>query len=143
MCSPGGHLLEMLALETAWGGLPHTWITYEAPDVEHLLDEHEVVLMHGPTNRNIKNLLKNIPLAWRVLRRHQPDVVLSTGAGLALPFFLVGKLMGKRLVYVESFARVKGISLTGRLVYPLCDSFFVQWPGACRHKRAQYVGSVL
>jgi UDP-N-acetylglucosamine:LPS N-acetylglucosamine transferase len=71
-------------------------------------------------------------------------VILSTGAGLAVPFFLVGKLLGIRLVYVESVTRIETISLTGRLVYRLADRFFVQWPEAARRlPRAEFAGAVL
>lgn len=143
VCSPGGHLLEMLALEAAWTGFDHLWVTYDAPDANCLLTERRVELVHGPTNRHIGNALRNFPAAWRVLRSYRPDTILSTGAGVALPFFVLGRLLRKRLVFVESLARVDDLSLTGRLVYPLCDEFFVQWPSAQRLKRARWEGSVL
>jgi UDP-N-acetylglucosamine:LPS N-acetylglucosamine transferase len=118
-------------------------VTLQAPDVDHLLAGEEVVTAHGPTNRSVGNLLRNLPLAWRVVRRGKADVILSTGAGLAVPFFVVGKLLRRRLVYVESLTRTETVSLTGRLVYPLADEFFVQWPRAARRARMRYEGSVL
>jgi beta-1,4-N-acetylglucosaminyltransferase len=143
VCSPGGHLLQMLCLRPAWEGMERTWITLEAPDSRHLLDTERVVLARGPTNRSLRALAANLRLAWSVVRRERPRVILSTGAALAFPFFLVGKLLGVRLVYVESMTRIEGLSLTGRLVYPLADAFFVQWPGAARPRRARYVGGLL
>jgi beta-1,4-N-acetylglucosaminyltransferase len=56
---------------------------------------------------------------------------------------VVGKLLRRRLVYVESLTRTETVSLTGRLVYPLADEFFVQWPRAARRARMRYEGSVL
>ena len=144
VCSPGGHLQQMLCLEPAWRELGRTWVTLQAADTEHLLSDEQVVIANGPTNRSLRALLANLRLAWRVVRRERPDANLSTGAALALPFFLVGKLHGARLVYVESLTRTDGLSLTGRLVYPLADAFFVQWPGAKRRRqRARYVGGLL
>ena len=144
VCSPGGHLLQMLTLEQAWKeGFERTWVTLPGPDVDHLLSGEEVVLANGPTNRSLKNLLRNLRLAWRTLRQYDPEVILSTGAALAVPFFLLGKLSGRRLVYVESLTRIEGLSLSGRLVYPLADVFFVQWPEAVRRKRLRFEGSVL
>jgi beta-1,4-N-acetylglucosaminyltransferase len=87
--------------------------------------------------------LLNLRLAWRVVRSEKPDAILSTGAALAFPFFLVGKLFRKRLIYVESVTRTDGLSLTGRLSYPLVDSLFVQWPSAARRKRTTYVGGLI
>jgi UDP-N-acetylglucosamine:LPS N-acetylglucosamine transferase len=144
VCSPGGHLQQMLALEPAWRGAERAWVTLPGADAESLLREEDVTLGHSPTNRSVRNLLRNTALAWRVLRRRRPDAILSTGAGLAVPFFLVGWLLGIRRVYVESVTRTESLSLSGRLVYPLADRFFVQWPAvAARFRRAEYAGAVL
>ena len=144
VCSPGGHLLEMLSLEPAYRHLDETWVTLPCVDVEHLLAGRNVFTAHGPTNRSLVKLVRNLPLAWNVVRRHDPDVILATGAGLAVPFFLIGRLLRRQLVYVESLARSETLSLTGRLVYPLADHFFVQWPQlARRHGKARYEGNVL
>lgn len=143
VCSPGGHLMQMLCLQPAWADLRRTWVTLEAPDSKRLLDEEQVVLARGPTNRSLRALVANLRLAWGVVREQRPDAILSTGAALALPFFLAGKLFGARLVYVESLTRTDALSLTGKLVYPLADAFFVQWPGAASPRRARFVGSLL
>jgi UDP-N-acetylglucosamine:LPS N-acetylglucosamine transferase len=145
VCSPGGHLQQMLALEPAWRGYERAWVTLPGADSGSLLaDEAEVTIAHSPTNRSIKNLLRNTLLAWRLLRRRRPDVILSTGAGLAVPFFLIGRLLGIRLVYVESVTRTESLSLSGRLVYPLASRFFVQWPAVAeRFGRAEYAGGIL
>jgi UDP-N-acetylglucosamine:LPS N-acetylglucosamine transferase len=133
----------MLSLEVAWLGAERTWVTLPAPDVEHLLAGEDVIKAHGPTNRSLTNLLRNLPLAWRVIRNTNAKVILSTGAGLAVPFFVVGKLLRRKLVYVESLTRTESVSLSGRLVYPLADEFFVQWPEVARKRRMRYEGSVL
>jgi UDP-N-acetylglucosamine:LPS N-acetylglucosamine transferase len=119
-------------------------VTLQGKDVEYLLPGEDVVIAHGPTNRSIRMLVRNMAVAWRVVRRTRPAVIVSTGAALALPFFLCGKLFGARLVYVESLARVDSLSLSGRLVYPLADRFFVQWPAAtATRERAVFRGSIL
>jgi beta-1,4-N-acetylglucosaminyltransferase len=144
VCSPGGHLLELLWLEPAYRDLDVTWVTLASVDVEHLLGGRDVFLAHGPTNRSLGKLVRNLPCAWSLVRRRDPDVILATGAGLAVPFFLVGRLLKRRLVYVESLARAETLSLTGHLVYPLADRFYVQWPQlARRYRKARYAGSVL
>ena len=134
----------MLALEPAWRGMDRAWVTLTGADVGYLLADEQVTLGNGPTNRSLRALVSNIGLAWRLLRRNRPDAILSTGAGLAVPFFIVGKLLRIRLVYVESVTRIETISLSGKLVYRLADRFFVQWTQAAegRH-RAAYAGSVL
>jgi beta-1,4-N-acetylglucosaminyltransferase len=144
VCSPGGHLQQMLALKPAWEEFDHAWVTLPSVDVEAALAGEQYRLAHAPTNRSIKNLLRNVALAWRMLHSQPPDLILSTGAGLSVPFFLIGKLLGIPLVYVESVTRTEGLSLSGRMVYPLADRFFVQWPeSAATARRAEFAGSVL
>ena len=142
VCSPGGHLLQLLRLEPAWEGFEATWVTLPAADSDYLLRDERVLHGRGPTNRSLRALLANLHLAWRVVRSERPDVIISTGAALAVPFFLAGKLFGARLVYVESLTRTTSLSLSGRLVRPLTDAFFVQWPELA-HGRARFAGRLL
>lgn len=142
VASPGGHMLQMLALEPAWSDLDRTWVTLRSTDVEYLLRDEDVIYGHGPTPRDIGNFFRNLRLARRVLREQNPSVIISTGAGLALPFFLLGRLQRRRLVYVESITRVEKLALTGRLVYPLASSFFVQWDSLSELPKARFHGSV-
>lgn len=143
VCSPGGHLLQLVALEPSWRGLERHWVTSRGPDVDYLLEGESVTFGYGPAvgNRRPADVLRNMVLAWRLIRRHDPAVIVSTGAGLAVPFFVVGRLLRRRLVYVECVSRV-GFSLAGRVIYWLADAYFVQWPQAAR-ARARYAGRLL
>jgi UDP-N-acetylglucosamine:LPS N-acetylglucosamine transferase len=143
VCSPGGHLLQLFRLKRAWEDADRTWVALDSADVRYLLSDERTHIAHGPTNRSVRALLANLRLAFSLVRRERPDAILSTGAALAVPFFLAGKIYGARLVYVESLTRINGLSLTGRLVYPLADAFFVQWPTTSRRRKARFVGSVL
>ena len=80
-----------------------------------------------------------------ILVREKPKVLISTGAEIAIPFFLVGKLLGSKTVFIDSMTRVRSRSATGRLLYPVADVFLVQWPEARRlyGPRAVYAGSVV
>lgn len=80
---------------------------------------------------------------WIVLRE-RPDAIVTTGALLAFPFCAWAKLCGKKVIYLESAARVQAASLTGRLVGRFADLFLVQWEsmlGCC--PKAVYAGRVL
>lgn len=80
-----------------------------------------------PTNRNVKNTIKNTILAFKILRKEKPDLIISSGAAVAVPFFWLGKLFGAKTVYIEIFDRIDKPTLTGKLVYPVTDKFIVQW----------------
>ena len=96
-----------------------------------------------PTNRNLKNLLKNTVVAWKVLRKEKPDLLISSGAAVAVPLFYLAKLMGKKLIYVEVYDRIDKPTLTGRLVYPIVDCFVVQWEEQKQvYKKAVNLGSI-
>ena len=143
VCSSGGHLLQLLALREAWEGFDRVWVTFDAGDSRALLAGEEVVHAHQPTNRNVPNLLRNIVLASRVVRRERPFAVVTTGAGVAVPFVWLGRLFGARVVYVETLSRIDRPSLSYRLVAPAVSRTYVQWPELQRAlRRAHYCGTV-
>jgi UDP-N-acetylglucosamine:LPS N-acetylglucosamine transferase len=132
VCSSGGHLTQLYNLRPWWERLQRVWVTFDTEDSRSLLSEEMTISAHHPTTRNIPNLLRNSLLAWRVLRRYRPRVVISTGAGVALPFFVLGRLLGIRTIYIEVFDRIDAPSLTARLCYPLSDLFALQWQEQAR-----------
>ena len=126
-CSSGGHLTQALALRGWWGQHERCWATFPVEDARSRLAAETVYEIHYPTVRNLPNLVRNFGLARRVLARERPDVVFSTGAAIALPFFVLARLYGARTVYLEPVDRVTSPGLSGRLVYPFSDEFLVQW----------------
>jgi beta-1,4-N-acetylglucosaminyltransferase len=143
VCSSGGHLQQMLALRPVWGEYTHVWVTFDKSDARSLLRDERVVYAYSPTNRNVKNLVRNLFLAWRTLSSVRPRVMLTTGAGVAVPFAWLARLRGINVVYVESFTRIEGPSLTCRLVAPIAHRVYVQWPELTdRVKKARYAGNV-
>lgn len=87
--------------------------------------------------------LKLMVSAGKIMHREKPDFLVTTGALIAFPFCLYAKLMGAKVIYIESFARVHDRSLTGRLVYPIADLFLVQWESLLElYPKAKYVGGV-
>jgi beta-1,4-N-acetylglucosaminyltransferase len=143
VCSSGGHLQQLLALRDAWGAYSHVWVTFDKSDARSLLDGERVVYAHWPTNRSLRNLFRNLLVARRTLRDVRPRVVLTTGAGVAVPFAWLARLRGTRVVYVESFTRIEEPSLTCRLVAPVADRVYAQWPELLEAvPKARYAGNV-
>jgi hypothetical protein len=127
VCSSGGHLTQLYNLRPWWERFERTWVTFDKPDATSLLSGERALWAYHPTTRNLWNLLRNTALAWRTVRRVRPDLIVSTGAAVAFPFFLVGKLFGAKTIYVEVFDRIDSATLTGRLCYPISDRFLLQW----------------
>jgi UDP-N-acetylglucosamine:LPS N-acetylglucosamine transferase len=143
VASNGGHLLELLQLADLWPKKRRHWVTFKTSDAVSLLAGEKVAWAHHPTNRNVPNLIRNFGLALRMVRPHRMQAIVTTGAGVAVPFVVVGRGLGINIVYIEGMARIASPSLTGRLVYPFADTFIVQWPGVKRFfKRAEFYGTV-
>ena len=114
-------------LKPFWEKKERFWVTFDKEDARSILENETFYPCHYPTNRNLKNLIKNTILAFNILRKEHPDVIISSGAAVAVPFFYLGKLFGAKTVYIEVFDRIDAPTLTGKLVYPVTDKFIVQW----------------
>lgn len=110
-----------------WSEHERWWTTFRTPDAESALIGEQVFWAFHPTTRNAMNAVRNGWLATHVLRQVRPDVVISTGAGVALPFFLIAKSMGIPTVFVEVYDRLDSRTLTGRLCRPFSTLYCVQW----------------
>jgi len=144
VCSAGGHLAQLMAVRSWWSRHDRRWVTADLPDVHARLQGEEVIFAHFPTTRNVLNLLRNFAVAFRVLRERRPDVIVSDGAGVAVPFFAIGKLIGIPTVYIEVIDRFDTRSLTGRMCARLTDDFCVQSDDQLNlYPRATVIGQLL
>ncbi len=144
VASTGGHLAQLTAMTQEFAGDSRLWVTFDKADARSTLAGERVVHAFHPTTRNLRTAVLNLVLAARVLRRERPEVVVSTGAGVALPFFLVARALGIPTVYLEVVDRVDSRTLTGRLCRPLSTRFCVQWPEqAALYPGADVVGKML
>lgn len=125
--SSGGHLTHLYLLKPFWEEQERFWVTFDKEDARSILQEEKMYPCYFPTNRNVKNLIKNTWMAYKVLKKEKPDLIISTGAAVAVPYFYLGKLFKAKTVYVEIFDRIDSPTMTGKLVYPVTDKFIVQW----------------
>jgi beta-1,4-N-acetylglucosaminyltransferase len=126
ICSHGGHLTEMLELLEAFGRCELFFVTYASKRADELKRQHRVYTIDN-IGASPMRLLRSLPAIWRILRRERPDVLVSTGSEIAIPFFVLATLSRTRTIFVESYCHVKTPSRTGRVVYPFSDVFLVQW----------------
>ena len=57
----------------------------------------------------------------------RPKVIVTTGTHTAVPMCYIGKLFFRKIIYIETIANSKTKTLSGKLVYPIADTFIVQW----------------
>jgi UDP-N-acetylglucosamine:LPS N-acetylglucosamine transferase len=139
VASAGGHLQQLVWMAPWWRSHDRVWVTFDTPDARGMLAGERIVPAAHPTNRAPGNALRNLQLARRVLADERPDVVVSTGAGVAVPFLLAARAAGVATVFVEPYDRVDGPSLTGRLVGRVVDCVVLQR----REQLAFHPGGVL
>ena len=135
----GGHSAELLRLvpDLADAGTA----LFLATDADRMADRWvpagaEVVRVRRPRAKDSSTLgaardtlVAFAQAAWAV-RRLKPTVVVTSGPAIGFVVSVVGWISGARIVFVETISRVTGLSLTGRLMRPFADRYFVQWPGA-------------
>lgn len=141
--SSGGHLTHLYMLKPFWKSKTRFWVCFDKEDARSLLKDEIFYSCFYPTNRNMLNLIRNTVVAWKILKKEKPDLIISSGAAVAVPFFYIGKLMGAKLVYIEVYDRLDMATLTGRLVYPIVDLFVVQWEEMRKvYPKAVYIGNI-
>lgn len=141
--SSGGHLAHLYMLKPFWENKERFWVTFDKEDARSLLKDEKMYPCYYPTNRSLKGLIKNTKLAWGVLQKERPDLIISTGAAVAVPFFYLGKVLGAKTIYIEVFDRIDHPTLSGRVVYPVTDKFIVQWEEMRRiYPKAVNLGSI-
>jgi UDP-N-acetylglucosamine:LPS N-acetylglucosamine transferase len=144
VCSSGGHLAQLHRLRPWWQENARLWVTFPGAQAESLLAGERVVHAFYPTTRNTLNALKNLRLAIALVRSERPDLIVSDGAGVAFPFFLVGWALRVHTVYLEVYGRINQPTLTGKLCYPLSELFLLQWPEQAKYyPRGHLIGSLL
>ena len=125
--SSGGHLAHLYMLKNFWQNKMRFWCTFDKEDARSLLQHEKIYPVYYPSNRSIKALIINTWRAITILSKERPDVIITSGAAPAIPFFYVGKILGAKTVYIEVFDRIDKPTMTGKMVYPIVDKFVVQW----------------
>jgi len=140
--SCGGHLTEVRCLKPAYGPYEHFYVLNDRALLPPDMERKTFFITHS--ERDWKFLV-NLWEAWRILHREKPDVILSTGAGPAVPFALIGRLLFRtKVIFVETITGIEAPSLTGRIMYFLAHRFFYQWPALAKaYPRGVYGGLLL
>lgn len=142
ICSAGGHLTEVLQVREAFENYSHFFVTFNRADVKHKLKRKKVYFICDPKRSPLK-FLKNFIQSLKIFLREKPDVIISTGAGMALPMLFIAKIFGKKIIYIESMAAVYKPSFTGRVAYYLADLFIIQWEHLKKYYPRAVCGGVL
>jgi len=144
VASAGGHLSQLLRLKDGWNRYDSFCLT-TSDTVREKLQKYGKVYVVGECNRQhpLWVILVMIRCA-KIILRERPDVVISSGAAVGCITCFLSKLIGAKVVWIDSITNVEYMSLSGRMVRYIADLFMVQWPELVKqYDNVEYVGTVI
>jgi beta-1,4-N-acetylglucosaminyltransferase len=149
VCSDGGHLAQILHLKEMFVKYNYLLVTEKTPATAPLAETYNTSYLtqrSKGTKRSISFLLTifyNVFLSLKILLTHYPKVIISTGSHTAIPLCFLGKLLGVKVVFILSFARVNSRAKSADLIYKIADKFIIQWPDAKHnYSKGIYLGGI-
>lgn len=145
--SSGGHLNEVMQLKAIFEKYECLIVTENIPFNESILKgyNYQFVEPNGK-NRDLtfwRNLFINFFNAVKIIKKFKPDAIITTGSHTAIPFCIIGKLYGCKVIFILSFCRTQSRALSASILYPISDLFIVQWDNMRElYKNSIYVGKI-
>lgn len=128
--SSGGHYEQLMMLKPLMEKYDSFIITEETAYKAKIKGEKTYYMKQ--VNRKEKTffvrMIINTFRSFKIYLKEKPDCVICTGVLAMIPICLITKMFGKKLIYIESFAKVTSPTKTGKLLYKYADRFYVQWP---------------
>lgn len=146
--SSGGHFNQMYKIALEYDNYETIFIT-EKTNFSSKVLKNERVFFFKVINRKermfLMNFLKNILNIFKILKIEKPDLIISTGALITVPVCYLGKLLGSKVIFIESFAKVNTPTLSGKLTSKISDKTIVQWEELGEYyksKNVEYGGTI-
>ncbi|GBU11280.1 hypothetical protein AwErysi_08960 [Erysipelotrichaceae bacterium] len=144
--STGGHFNELRKLEELFDFFDTTLVVEKQRQKPNLVKK-EYALPYGTRKYKIRYcaiFLLMVLKSCYIFARENPEVIVTTGSHTAVPMCYLGWLFKRKVIFLESIARVRTKSLTGILIEHKCDIILVQWESMLTvYDKAQYVGRIL
>ena len=143
--STGGHFEQLMMLKPLMDKYDSFIIT-EKTEYSSFKGDKKVYYLKQVNRNEKKFILKmiyNFLITIKIFVKEKPDFVISTGALATIPMCLIAKLFRKKLIFIESFAKINSPTLTGKLLYKFADQFYVQWETMLEfYPKAIYKGGI-
>lgn len=145
--STGGHFNELMQLSPLFDKCNYLIVTEKIKSNKSLKNKYKdkiKYLLYGTKRTPFKYmfiLLGNCFISLYIYLKFRPQVIVSTGTHTAGPMCCIGKILGSKIIYVETFANRTTKTAAGRLVYYIADTFVVQWEEMTKlYPKAKYWG---
>jgi hypothetical protein len=124
--SAGGHLTEALKATSLLKDYPKFYVTFYLPHIPDYLLSDECYFVEDPHISPWKYLV-NFFQSFKIYLKKRPKIIITTGAGIAIPMCIIGKFFGAKILFIESGAKVINPSRTAKVLYRIADLSIVQW----------------
>jgi beta-1,4-N-acetylglucosaminyltransferase len=146
--SSGGHLEELMKFKTIFNSYDYLIVTEDTKTTQDLQLNYNVkYLAYGSRQYLFKYVfifIYNVLKSLFLILSYKPDVVVTTGAHTGGIVAFIAKLFKKKVIYIETFARVNTLSLTGKFMYNISDKFYVQWEELTKiYNKAEFIGRLM
>ena len=144
--STGGHLAEMLKLNAMFKKYDFHIVTEKTKNNMGLKEKYPnrvSFLIPGskPLFIYLFKLLGNCFVSLYIYLKIRPKVIITTGAHNAGPMCCIGKILGSKIIYIETLANSESKTKAGRIIYLFADMFIVQWESMLKlYPKAKYGG---
>ena len=142
--SAGGHLTQLLKMVDSWHDFQAVYVSTSNVAASKLTQFGKTYIIGECNRQHIFECLKVFLRCISVAMKERPDFVLSTGAAPGFFICITAKFFGAKVIWVDSIANVKKLSMSGRLIRPFTDLFLTQWPELQdSDKGIEYSGGVI
>lgn len=131
--STGGHFNELIQLEKMFKNYDYSIVTEKTKSNSYLKDKYKgrvSYLIYGTKHHFLSYPFKffiNCIKSCFIYLKYRPDYIITTGVHTAVPMCFIGKILGSKIIYIETFANMVSKTVTGKILYPITDKFIVQW----------------
>lgn len=142
IASRGGHLKELGFIRYLNLECEFCLITEKSPEIlkKKINNVYYVDQISRKDSHILLKIMRLILMGIRILKKEKPDCFISTGALISVPILILAKLYRKKIIFIETFARVYSGSLSGRIIYPFADVFIVYWKELLKvYPKAKYI----
>ena len=142
IASSGGHIEQLKYLAKSFQDIPHFFVTEDVPYLKS--EEFEKIpQINREDHFLIIKLLHVLFKSIYIFFKNSPDIIITTGALSVIPMCLIAKLFNKKIIFIESFAKINSPTRTGKFIYKFADRFYIQWKDLYKYyPNAIYKGSI-
>ena len=143
--SSGGHFEQLMMLKPLIKKYDGYIVTEK---IDYNINVEDIPVKYVlPINRDdtmfFLKLIVNVIKSFIIIITDRPDYIISTGALAAIPLMIWTKVLGGKVIYIESFAKIDSPNLSGKIAYKFADQFYVQWESMLKvYPKAIYLGGI-